>query len=452
MGILTRANRNITRRKTRALLVIIALSLALTLLIILPPSINARQELTQQAINHLIATNSYLTSTVTLSATEVQCGYPIAFDPSVGLGSNDSTTWLTQPLMNSSLYSRITSIPDVTEVIQIFRELGTAKRPYTIYGIPLENASFQKDPIILPKNITKGRNLQVGDSDVVVLDELIAENFSVSVGDTFTISGHNLTVIGIEGLDLPGGYHGASMSLADAQAITNATGQAAFYKIFVNDINNVNTVIARIRSLDPKLEVSAGLSQLNSVEPLQRQVTALTQAAQNNLNQIQTTGFIGISVSVVADVAIILFIMLYSVRERTREIGTLKAIGASNTTILGQFMFEAVLLSIMAAIVAISVGIFVLPTLSSLLLPMPVQTSVGVGTLPNGTIVLREGGVSFGKTPIIPGRESNVIAAPITPEIMLLGLGVAVLLGVLGSLYPALKAARTRPAEAMRYE
>ena len=44
------------------------------------------------------------------------------------------------------------------------------------------------------------------------------------------------------------------------------------------------------------------------------------------------------------------------------------------------------------------------------------------------------------------------ISVTITPEIMLLGLGAAVLLGALGSLYPALKAARTRPAEAMRYE
>lgn len=452
MGILTRATRNIARRKTRALLVIIALSLALTMLIILPPSINARQELTQQAINHLITTNDYLTSTVTLSATEIHCGYPIAFDPSVGMVSNDSTIWLTQPLMNSSLYSSIYSIPDVTEIIQLFRDLGTVDRPYTIYGIPLENASFQKDPTILPKNITEGRNLQVGDSGVVVLDEEIAKNFSVSVGDTFTISGYSLTVIGIEGLDLPWGYHGASMSLADAQAITNSTGQAAFYKIFVNDINNVNTVVARIKSLDPKLEVTAGLSQLNAVEPLQRQLTTLTQAAQNNLNQIQTTGLVGIIIAFIADIAIILFIMLYSVRERTKEIGTLKAMGASNTTILGQFMVEGVLLSIIAAVIAIALSIFVLPTLSSLILPMPVQTSVSVMTLPNGTTVLQEGGVSWGQTPVLPGQESNVIAAPITPESILLGLGIAMLLGVLGSLYPALKAARTRPAEAMRYE
>ena len=70
--------------------------------------------------------------------------------------------------------------------------------------------------------------------------------------------------------------------------------------------------------------------------------------------------------------------MLYSVRERTREIGTLKAMGAGNVTILAQFMIEGVLLSLIAAVVAIAIGVFVVPTLSSLLLPTPVQTAVGM--------------------------------------------------------------------------
>jgi putative ABC transport system permease protein len=240
------------------------------------------------------------------------------------------------------------------------------------------------------------------------------------------------------------------MSLADAQAITNMTGQASAYKIFVDNIDNVNTVITRISSLDPKLQVLAGLSQLNVAEPLQNQISELTQAAQNNLNQIQDTGLLEITVAVVADVAIILFIMLYSVRERTREIGTLKSMGASNATILAQFMFEGVLLSLIAAVIAIAMGVFVVPTLSSLLLPTPVQTAVGMSQLPNGTIVLTR--ITEGPKPFLTGNGSNVISASITPEIMLLGLGAAMLLGALGSLYPALKAARTNPAEAMRYE
>ncbi len=439
MGILTRATKNLSRRKTRALIVIMALSLALTMLIILPPSINAREEITQQAINYLISTNSSLNSTITLSATEIQCDYPPFFNTSL-IGSS-SDIILTQSFLNDSMYSNIISIPDVTNVIPILFVLWTPNKPYEIYGVPLENASFQMDPTILPVNITEGRNLRVGDSGVVVLDEQTAKNFSASLDGTVNILGQNFTVVGIEGSELPQVTHGASMSLADAQAITNMTGQASAYKIFADNIDNVNTVVTRIISIDPKLEVSAGLSQLNTVKTLQDQINALSQSAQNNANQIQNNGLIEIALAVIADTAIILFIMLYSVRERTKEIGTLKAMGASNKTILGQFILEGVLLSVIAGLIAIAIGVFVVPTLSSLLLPMPVQT-VSIGTR----------SVSFGKMPTLPGHESNVIAAPITPEIMVLGLGVALLLGALGSLYPALKAARTRPAEAMRYE
>jgi len=152
------------------------------------------------------------------------------------------------------------------------------------------------------------------------------------------------------------------------------------------------------------------------------------------MNQIQNIGLIEVSIAVIADVAIVLFIMLYSVRERTKEIGTLKAMGASNATILGQFIFEGVLLSIIAAIVALVIGGLGATTLAKLLLPHP-------------TILF----------PSAPGANSGIMLyftsyATITPELILEGLGVAVLLGALGSLYPALKAARTRPAEAMRYE
>jgi len=410
----------------------------------LPPSIDARQVLTQKVINSIIFSDGWINSTVTLSATEIQCDYP---PPYLSSTISISDVNLPQPLMNESLYDKISSIPDVTSIVPTLDVLSTANRSYDIYGVPLDNVSLTEDPSILPSNITAGRNLRVGDSGVVILDEETAKNFSVSIGGTVSISGRNLTVVGIEGFE-PQGYQ-AIMSLTDAQAITNATGEASSYLLFVDNMDNVNTVVSRISSLDPNLQVSDGLSQLDAAQPLESQINELSQSAQNNLNQIQATGLVEIGIAIIADVAIILFIMLYSVRERTKEIGTLKAMGASNITVLGQFMFEGVLLSVIAAVAAIAVGVFGVPTLSSLLLPTPQQVGVNPETLPNGTVILQR--MTWGSKPFL-GSGSNVISASITPEIMLIGLGAAVLLGALGSLYPALKAARTRPAEAMRYE
>jgi putative ABC transport system permease protein len=125
--------------------------------------------------------------------------------------------------------------------------------------------------------------------------------------------------------------------------------------------------------------------------------------------------------------------MLYTVRERTKEIGTLKAIGFSNWTVMSQFMLEGVLLSLLAGVVGIVIGSVAAPVLSGLLLPTVTQLG-GAGT--------------FGRA----SASSSSATITITPQLMLIALGVAVLLGTLGSLYPAWRASRTNPAEAMRYE
>ena len=117
-----------------------------------------------------------------------------------------------------------------------------------------------------------------------------------------------------------------------------------------------------------------------------------------------------------------------------KEIGTLKAIGFSNSTVMGQFMLEGILLSIIAGVVGIAIGSVAAPTLSALLLP-----SVGIGS--------RTAGVLSGTT-----RVSGLSVATLNPELILILFGAAVLLGTLGILYPAWRAAKIRPAEAMKYE
>ena len=114
-------------------------------------------------------------------------------------------------------------------------------------------------------------------------------------------------------------------------------------------------------------------------------------------------------------------------------------------------MLESILLCLIAVVIAIAISETVLPTLGSVLLPMPVQTGPALAPYPNGTLYLKPNGMTFDIS-TIPGHETNVFATSITPEWLVMAVGISLLLGALGSLYPALKAARTKPAEAMRYE
>jgi len=421
LGILSRATRNILRRKTRSLLVIVVLSFALAMLISIPPSITASRATTQKTINDITATTKTVDSTINLVATEIDCHLP------------------GNALMNETDYTNLTSISDVTAVIPILDQAeNNSGFAYNIYGIPLDNASLLSTySLLLPSNITAGRNLQAGDVGVVVLQERVANYFGVGVGGTVSILGQNFNVVGIEGYD-PVNETAAYMSLTDAQTLTSNIGNVTSYKVFVDNVNNVQSVATeKIGVMYPKLSVSIAASLVDSVIQMQTQTSEELQMAQASMSQIQSTGTMEIAVVTLVVAAIVLFIMLYTVRERTREIGTLKALGASSMAILGQFMLEGILLSLIAGIVGTVIGTVGATSLANLLLPHPTQA---------GNSTVSTAGVSIGSA------SSASISVTITPELVLLGLGVAVLLGALGSLYPAWRAARTRPAEAMRYE
>ena len=110
--------------------------------------------------------------------------------------------------------------------------------------------------------------------------------------------------------------------------------------------------------------------------------TSALESAQASIAATQATATQEIIVVVAASSLIVLFVMLYTVRERTKEIGTLKAIGFSNKVVMGQFIIEGLLLSAIAGVVGIAIASVAAPTLSSLLLPS-VGSSMGFTQIVN---------------------------------------------------------------------
>ena len=113
----------------------------------------------------------------------------------------------------------------------------------------------------------------------------------------------------------------------------------------------------------------------------------------------------------------ILNIMLVTVAERTREIGLRKAVGANNRAILRQFLFEAGTLTSLGGMIGIVVGVVVAYLVSVLMKHL--------------------------------GYDWAFVISPIS---IILAVGVSILTGVIFGLYPAFKAAKLNPIEALRYE
>jgi putative ABC transport system permease protein len=469
LGALTRAVRNISRRKMRAALVIIALGFSMAIMISVPAGIVANQDATQRLSDISNSTISAMEAQINQTMTLVECtnvsrpsseSFPRYFNRSrfgFGFGGAGSN------FINESIVSNIASIQGVQATVSELevpegytvqsgasyfgRTFPRFVTNYTIEGVPLNSSLINNYPM-LPTNITEGTNLHGGESGVVLLSLNNTKYFGVGVGDTVNILGSVFKVVGVYS---PASFESTGfgqanlmlyMSLSDAQRITNDTGKISRLDVYVENSSIAGSIKTEIQTVYPDLLVQDYQDFLSRLQDTETTASNTLKADESIVGQEQTVATQEIIVAVVATSLIVLFVMLYTVRERTKEIGTLKAIGFSGWNVMNQFMLEGVLLSLVAGVVGIAIGTVGAPILSGLLLP-PVKAFSSGGAFGGGFRVV-------GTNPGIPG--SIDASASISPQIMLLAIGAAALLGAVGSLYPAWRASRTRPAEAMRYE
>ena len=490
MGIISRAIRNISRRKIRALLVIIALGFSMAIMISIPAGVLANQETANNLASNLSNTITETGQSINQTLTQIECslasdfagfgfrppdsadfkpdqfgqrspptGGSGGFDPSQfggggGIGGGTPGRFgggafgggQANP-MNESLYTdinnTISGVAAVEPILQasegsnetismMGRSFTRMLTEYTIEGIPLTSNLIDSYPV-LTTNITAGRNLQAGESGVVLLSENNSAYFDAGVGNTISILGQDFTVVGIHGTTSVSDMLTLYMNLSDAQAVTNNTGYITNLRVFAQSSDVVTQVASSISSLHPELTVTTGQERLTQLQAIQSTYNTALENAQASISSTQTTAFEEIIIVIAATSLIVLFVMLYTVRERTKEIGTLKAIGFSNTTVMGQFMLEGILLSLIAGVVGIAIGTIAAPTISSLLLP-----SINLfGT--QGASIAR-------------AASLTTTTASVNLELVLIAFGASILLGAIGSLYPAWRAAKIRPAEAMKYE
>ena len=359
----------------------------------------------------------------------------------------------TEQFLNESAIYDISSIQGVKDVVPFLEKtegtMQTVERrgrtfnilvpDYTIVGVPL-NSSLINSYAVLPTVVTEGRNLCEGDSGFVLLSLNNTEYFEAGVGDKANILGRDFTVVGVYESTDPLELRKLYMNISDAQAITNLEGKISRLDVYAENQTCVNDVVKAISEDYPDLYITTYEDRLSQLQQRANMYQTSLANSESTLSQMQTTVIQEVGIAIVATSLIVLFTMLYTVRERTKEIGVLKAIGFSNWNVMSQFMLEGILMSLMAGAVGIVIGIVGAPFLTSILLPH---------INPFGTLGLSQRAAFPGT----PGTSlSQSVSATPDPQTMLLAFGAAALLGAVGSLYPAWRASRTSPMEALRYE
>lgn len=356
---------NIKSRPTRAVISVMAVAIGVILMLILGGIVSGTLD-------------DYVSRTMRMGADLIvqESGASIFYAVS---GAN-------LPVKLAEKMAEVKDVEAVTPVLSKFT--GAASYFGLVFGIDLP--SFSQFPGRL--RISEGRE-SLNDGEAIV-DELYAKSHKIKPGMSFELFGQTWT---ISGICRAGAIVRVFLPLKKLQEISGAQGKATIMFVKVKRGGDVNAVYGQLRELLPGYNIS---------DP----ATLQKESAMPGFEALQyTVAF----VSALIGFLVILMAMYSTIFERTREIGILKALGASRGFIISMILKESVIISCLGVLIGICASIVVR---QMIMVSSPtLQVAMGLAELIKGTI---------------------------------LGL----LGGTMGALYPAYKAARMDPVKALSYE
>lgn len=265
-----------------------------------------------------------------------------------------------------------------------------------------------------------GRALEPSDKYVAVIGYNVANELfdqPIGVNRVITVEGKSVRVVGI--LE-EGESNNAVIMPIDAAIDVIEDAEKDVYGSIVIKVEDEEVVESAVEEIERTLLISRHVTENDrdfSVSDSKSQMSGVSDMMSS------MTFFLGAiaAVSLLVGAVGIANTMFTSVMEKTKEIGTMKAIGAKNRDIMMIFVMNSALVGFVGGFLGIVLGEIV----SRIVIPMS--------------------GLQIGRT-------ATSSATGLSPELMVLGIGLAMLIGVVSGVIPAYNASKMKPVDALRYE
>ena len=264
---------------------------------------------------------------------------------------------------------------------------------FIIQGYAPQSLGVQRFNMVDGRTINGNREIMIG--------SMIAESLKKKVGESLELGNTRFKVVGIYKSSVGWEEMGGVMTLRDAQNFIGKPRKVSMYAVKLHDSNTAVAIVEKINSQLPEVHA------------------ALTGDFADQMPDMQNSNAMTNAISIMAVLLGglgVMNTMLMAVLERTREIGVLRALGWRRRAVLSLIVRESLLVGVLGGICGIGLGIF----LGWLLSMEPTMGSA-----------------------LKPAYEWPMFARAIL---------VAVLLGGIGGIFPAIRASQQPPVEALRYE
>jgi ABC-type antimicrobial peptide transport system permease subunit len=296
---------------------------------------------------------------------------------------------------------------------------------YTIGGVDPTSPNMG---VVTTAQLTKGKFLSPAGGTEALVATSYAAKHSLAVGSKLDLNGTSFTVVGLVSPPLGGQSADVYLPLKQLQTLASEKSLANVVLVHAKSSSDVAKVKQEIQAALPQAQVASSKDVADTISG------SLVDAS--NLSHD-----LGLALSIVAAVAAFLLaalLALSSVGKRVRELGTLKALGWTQRMVVRQIAGESLATGILGGLFGIGLGVLVAVLVDAFGPSLTASSTTGSD--------LANLGVSTVRT----ATHSVSLTAPVGISVLAIGFGLALLGGLIAGTAGALRAARLRPADALR--